>query len=258
MVVGLDKFSAHFAGYQDRYVLIGGAAIWLVLDEAGIDPRATKDLDIVLCLEALDPEFGDAFWEFVKTAEYENKEKSEGDKIFYRFWKPAQSDYPFMLELFSRKPDMLVLGDDSHLTPIPIGADVSSLSAILLDENYYDFIHQHKREIEGISIVDEQCLIPLKARAWLDLTQRKADGGDVDSKDIRKHRNDVLRLYQVLLPELRIELPEAIRNDLYRFLQAIEPELSRQLLKQLDIKGVDAADVLQTIKTVYGIAEGTE
>jgi len=47
MVIGLDKFSAHFADYQDCYVLIGGAAIWLVLDEAGIDPRATKDLDIV-------------------------------------------------------------------------------------------------------------------------------------------------------------------------------------------------------------------
>jgi len=255
MVVGLNKFSTHFAGYQDRYVLIGGAASWLVLDEAGLDPRATRDLDIVLCLEALDPEFGDAFWEFVKAAEYENKEKSEGDKIFYRFWKPAKSDYPFMLELFSRKPDMLVLGEDSHLTPIPIGADVSSLSAILLDENYYEFIHRHKREIEGISIVDEQCLIPLKARAWLNLTQRKADGGDVDSKDIRKHRNDVLRLYQLLLPTLRIELPEAIRNDLSGFLQAVEPELSPQSLKQLGIKEVDAADVLQTIKTVYGITE---
>jgi len=85
MVVGLDKFSAHFAGYRDRYVLIGGAAIWLVLDEAGIDPRATKDLDIVLCLEALDPEFGDAFWEFVKAAEYENKWKERGGQGLLSF-----------------------------------------------------------------------------------------------------------------------------------------------------------------------------
>ncbi|MHB8811364.1 MAG: hypothetical protein ACYC9M_15345 [Desulfobulbaceae bacterium] len=46
MVVGIDTFAAHFAGYQDRYVLIGGAATWLVLDEAGITPRATMDLDI--------------------------------------------------------------------------------------------------------------------------------------------------------------------------------------------------------------------
>jgi hypothetical protein len=29
MVVGLDKFIAHFAEYRDRYVLIGGAACHL-------------------------------------------------------------------------------------------------------------------------------------------------------------------------------------------------------------------------------------
>lgn len=43
MVVGLDKFAEHFADYRDRYILIGGAATWLVLDEAGIDPRATQE-----------------------------------------------------------------------------------------------------------------------------------------------------------------------------------------------------------------------
>jgi hypothetical protein len=80
-----------------------------------------------------------------------------------------------MLELFSCKPDDLVLGDDSHLTPIPIGEDISSLSAILLNEAYYDFLHKNKREIEGISIVSEECLIPLKAHSWLepDGTQSK-------------------------------------------------------------------------------------
>lgn len=62
MVVGLEKFAEHFADFKDRYVLIGGAATWLVLDEAGIEPRATKDLDIVLCLESLDPEFGPGVW----------------------------------------------------------------------------------------------------------------------------------------------------------------------------------------------------
>ncbi|MCK9275213.1 MAG: hypothetical protein M0P57_08990 [Syntrophales bacterium] len=256
MVVGLDKFSAHFAGYQDRYVLIGGAAAWIVLNEAGINPRATKDLDIVLCLEALDSEFGILFWNFVKQAGYENKEKSTGHKIFYRFWKPAVPDYPFMLELFSRKPDTLVLEDESHLTPIPVSEDVSSLSAILLDETYYHFLHAHKREIEGISIIDEQCLIPLKARAWLDLVWRKAGGGEVDSRDIKKHRNDVLRLFRVLSPELRIALPDTIRNEIDAFIRAVEPELSTQILKQMDIKGIDAGEILQTIKKVYCITKG--
>ncbi|OGQ95524.1 MAG: hypothetical protein A2521_07645 [Deltaproteobacteria bacterium RIFOXYD12_FULL_57_12] len=256
MVVGLDRFAAHFADYRDRYVLIGGAATWLVLDEAGLEPRATQDLDIVLCVEALDPEFAAVFWEFIRAGGYEIQEKSGGAKLFYRFLRPRQPGYPAMLELFSRKPDLLVLGDDSHLTPIPLREDVSSLSAILLDENYYNFIHQHKREIEGVSIVGEECLIPLKARAWLDLTQRKAEGGQVDSRDIRKHRGDVLRLYLLINPGLRITLPETIRADLAAFLRGIEPELTPQFLKQLGIQGAGSVEVLQTIRSVYGVVEG--
>jgi len=256
MVLGLNRFAEHFADFRDQYALIGGAATWLVLDEAGIEPRATKDLDIVLCIEALEPAFGIAFWEFIKAGGYEIQEKSEGAKIFYRFQRPTQPDYPAMLELFSRKPDTVVIGEDSHLTPIPLDEDVSSLSAILLDDDYYDFLHRNKREINDVSIVSEECLIPLKARAWLDLTQRKADGEKVDSKNIRKHRNDVLRLYLLLSPEKRIDLPETIREDLTSFLRAIEPELSSQLLNQLEIKGVHASEVLQTIRAIYGMAEG--
>jgi len=163
MVTGLDKFAEHFGDYADRYALIGGAAAWLVLDEAGINPRATRDLDIVLCIEALDPGFALAFWQFVQEGRYEIKERSEGSKIFYRFRRPGKHGYPAMLELFSRRPDELVLGEDAHLTSIPIGEDVLSLSAILLEQGYYEFLHGHKREIGGVSVVSEVGLIPLKA-----------------------------------------------------------------------------------------------
>lgn len=253
MVVGLDKFSAHFAGHRDHYVLIGGAAAWLVLDEAGLEPRATKDLDIVLCIEALDAEFVRAFWDFVKAGGYEAQEKSTGEKAFYRFRKPTVVGYPSMLELFSRKPDALVLGDDSHLTPIPAGEEVSSLSAILLDHDYYQFLHSHKREIEGVPVVSEVCLIPLKASAWLDLTRRKAEGGKVDSRDISKHRNDVLRLYQLLRPDLRIQLPEKVASDLDQFLRTIDQEINGELLRQIGVTGVAPGDVIGTIRGIYGI-----
>lgn len=45
MVTGLDRFSRHFARYTDQYVLIGGTACTLIMQEAGLDFRATKDLD---------------------------------------------------------------------------------------------------------------------------------------------------------------------------------------------------------------------
>jgi hypothetical protein len=67
---------------------------------------------------------------------YEVQEKSTGEKQFYRFQKPTNADYPFMLELFSRQPDVLQVADGSHLTPLPVEEDASSLSAILLDNDY--------------------------------------------------------------------------------------------------------------------------
>ncbi len=43
MVRGLDVFREHFAGHADQFVLIGGTAASLALEEAGLDFRATKD-----------------------------------------------------------------------------------------------------------------------------------------------------------------------------------------------------------------------
>ena len=52
MVRGLDLFREHFKDFADRYVLIGGTACDLIMSEVGLQFRATKDLDIVLCIES--------------------------------------------------------------------------------------------------------------------------------------------------------------------------------------------------------------
>lgn len=56
MVKGLDVFQNWFADHADQYVLIGGTAASLTMEDAGLDFRATKDLDIVLHVEALTPQ----------------------------------------------------------------------------------------------------------------------------------------------------------------------------------------------------------
>ncbi len=45
MVSGLDVFQSWFAEYADQYVLIGGTAASLTMEEAGLVFRATKDLE---------------------------------------------------------------------------------------------------------------------------------------------------------------------------------------------------------------------
>lgn len=217
MVIGIDRFRAHFAGHEHQYALIGGAACDLIMDEVGLDFRATRDLDIVLIVEALDGAFAERFWAFVEAGGYEVRERSAGEKILYRFQKPKAEDFPAMLELFSRAPEGLQLAEDSRLTPIPIDDAASSLSAILLDEDYYDFLKSMVRVVDGIPLLDEAAIIPFKARAWLDLSRDREAGGKVDEKNIKKHRNDVARLLQLLSPEASFALPDAVARDMRSF-----------------------------------------
>ncbi len=251
MVRGLKRFAEHFAGYEDHYVLIGGTALWLVMDEAGVETRATKDLDIVLCVEALNADFVQDFWKFIGNGGYQVQERSTGEKIFYRFQKPQEEGFPPMLELFSRQPDGVALDERARLTPIPLDEEASSLSAILLDDNYYRLLQARKRKVDGVSIVDEACLIVLKARAWLDLVERRAKGETVDGKSIRKHRNDVLRLYLLLEPARRVEVPPLIAADVRAFLEHIASEVDAQLLNNLGIKGVKPQELLQAIGSAF-------
>ncbi len=222
MVKGLDIFRTHFDGHADQFVLIGGTAATLAMEGAGLEFRATKDLDIVLHIEALKPTFGSSFWEFVEKGGYQIRETSEtGKPVLYRFQKPADAAFPFILELFCRSPDGIRLAESSRLTPIPFEESVSSLSAILLDESYYRFILEGRRELDGLSWIGEDRLIPLKAHAWLDLGERKTRGEPVDSKNIRKHANDVTRLSQLLSPDSRIPTTPKIAEDLERFLKGV-------------------------------------
>ena len=105
MVRGLDTFVLYFKQYSDNYVIIGGTACDLIIDDAGFYARATKDIDMILVVEALTFDFVKQFWKFVKDGKYERNESSETDRKYYRFVKPGNEEFPFQIELFSRNPD---------------------------------------------------------------------------------------------------------------------------------------------------------
>ena len=253
MVKGLNIFREHFKGFEDRYVLIGGTASSIIMEEAGVEFRATKDLDIVLCIEALDSAFVQKFLNFIENGGYSNKQKSSGKKLFYRFHSPADKNFPTMLELFSKVPDSLeVSAKDSELTPIPVDEEISSLSAILLDSAYYDFIHQNITIIDNLPIIGSEILIPLKAKAWLDLSERKMAGETIDSKNIKKHRNDIFRLYPLLPGTLSIDCPQEIKEDLRQFTEKISSEKEINL-KVFGIGSQTLKQVIVNLKKLYNL-----
>jgi hypothetical protein len=249
VVKGLDLFRLHFRDYPDRYVLIGGTACDIAMTSVGLEFRATKDLDIVLVVEALDADFVRAFWAFVRAGGYQVQEKSTGQKQFYRFHKPTNNAYPYMLELFARQPDALQVAEGSHLTPLPVEEDLSSLSAILMDGEYYRFILAGRRDLGGLAVVDPAHLVPLKARAWLDLTRREQAGEQIDSKVIKKHKNDVFRLYQILDPNVDPAAPDIVKADMRQFIARMKEEDVD--LRSLGIRTSTRDTVLAGLAAVY-------
>jgi hypothetical protein len=228
----IQSFKDWFRDYGDNFVIIGGTACSLILSEEEVGFRATKDVDIVLLVEALNADFGNRFWEYVKESGYQHCQKSSGKPQFYRFYKPIQPNRPEMIELFSRRIDGLLLPEDAVLTPIPIGDDISSLSAILLNDDYYDFLRGGVRRIAGLPVLDELYIIPFKAKAWLDMTERKAKGDDVDSKDIRKHKRDIYRLTDIVADGFKLELPSAVEADMRDFIVGAQKEIGKSPAKE--------------------------
>lgn len=256
MVVGLDVFRQYFADYPDHYVIIGGTACDVVLTGEGLTPRATKDIDIILIIEALNPAFVAQFWRFIQDGAYERREESSDERRYYRFANPATAGFPTQIELFSRKPDVILLPPEAHLTPIPVDYDLSSLSAILLNEEYYQYIIGHSTVEDGLRMATTEALIVLKAKAFLEMNERLANGLHEDSKHIRKHKSDVYRLGVLLTTENSFDLPPLIKSHMMYFIEEASTDLpAAAIFRDLGAPGLDPKVVHEQIITSFKLNE---
>ena len=248
MVKGLDTFRKYFANYEEQYVLIGGAACDIVFESNEANFRATRDLDMVLIIEVLTPEFGEKFWEFIVAGKYRNKATNGGKPQFYRFDKPEDHLFPKMIELFCRND--FELKNAEGITPIHIDDEISSLSAILLDDDYYKVLLDGKVVRNGLSVLRPEYIILFKAKAYLDLKMRKDSGGIVGSSDIKKHKKDILRIAAELILEKVADLPTTVNADIHCFIESLEHEPFDQ--NSLKIYGLKNADIVALLKQVFG------
>ena len=211
MVKGLDTFQKYFADYEEQYVLIGGAACDILFESNEVNFRATRDLD-------------------------------------YRFDKPEDDNFPKMIELFCRSD--FKLKDAKGITPIHIDDEVSSLSAILLNDDYYKALLNGKEVRKGLSVLRPEYIILFKAKAYLDLKRQKDLGEKVDSSDIKKHKKDVLRIASELMLEKVEELPTAVDADIHSFIDLLEQEpFDPNSLKRYGLKN---EDIVELLKQVFG------
>ena len=253
MVSGFDSFREKFSGYEDCYTIIGGTACDILMDEVGLDFRATKDIDMILLLEERFTQFAGVFWEYVREGGYKCGWKNSDVPHFYRFTEPRTPSYPVMIELFSRRPDFQIEHPGIHLTPLPVSDEISSLSAIMLDDNYYTLMTDGRRTVEGVSVLSAEYLILFKMKAWLDLRQKKASGLHVNSHDLTKHKNDVFRLFQLVDLSEKITLSPSVKTDAAQFLMEMRNEPVD--LKNLGLGRMSMEEVLSALERLYGISE---
>lgn len=215
----LVSFRDAFRDYTDYYTVIGGTACVILMEEASRDFRATKDVDMILVMEDGGREFCKAFWEYIILGKYACGWKNS-EPHYYRFTNPAPG-YPAQIELFSRRSDFEL---DSRIIPVHIGDDISSLSAIALDEDFYAFMKNGRRVVDGISVLGAEYIIPFKMYAWLNNTELRKQGMRVNSDDITKHKNDVFRLLPLINPDVKIHTEGNVRATVLSFLENMESE----------------------------------
>lgn len=214
-VRGLSHFMENFSAESNEFVIIGGIATMFGLEDSGIKARATKDIDLVV-LSNPNLNFADKIKKYVRDGGYQISERTDGKARNYRFDKPERDEYPIQIEILSTTAFNFELRDGQRIIPMETSMGLGSLSAILLDADYFGLVKSGVQIIQGTPVLGIPSLIPLKARAFLDLSKRKDEGELVKGDDITKHENDVFRLVATLTAG-SVSIPESVASDLKEF-----------------------------------------
>jgi hypothetical protein len=76
MVKGLQRLKDYFRHDHGSFVVIGGAACEMWMTSKSLPFRVTKDVDMVLVMEALNADFVRKFWAFINAGQYQLRQKS--------------------------------------------------------------------------------------------------------------------------------------------------------------------------------------
>ena len=214
----------HLQKYPDSYVIIGGIATSLILEERGFPFRETKDFDIVLLADANNPDFNKDLCALLKEGKYKNA-ISNGKKACYRFIEPETPGYPRIIELFSHEEHAYL---HNYLQKIQITFNEEDLSTIVLNDEVVDFIKERKITIDlGVSVVDALGLIALKSHAYFRNLKLYNEKQIVGRENYAKHKNDVIRLLLSLNgDEGSIRMPDLIKQDCSSFRQVLNDSKS--------------------------------
>ena len=251
-IAGLRHFEAYFEEYKDQYVIVGGFATLMLLErELPNHGKATHDIDLVL-LTSPSREMANRLKSYIREGGYTIQKGQQERYRYYRFIDPKAEGYAKEIELFTSEVYGIELDEGQRIVPIDPEEGLYSLSAIILDLEYFDMIKHNIEEIEGVPYSNTLATMLLKMSAVYDLYHR----GDEKWK---KHRRDILKLALLLTGEERIELTGRMIEDLSFFKEHVEG-LEPKTIRQIVGKGVsvEKTDVLRLLQEVFVAEEKAE
>ncbi len=248
MIQGLAKFKNYFRDFSEDYVVIGGLATALFMDNYGFIARATKDIDLVV-ISKNNEAFLKKLLLFINEAGYKTKQRTNNQSRhnLFRFFDSDHKEYPEQIELFAVHDENSVITNDHHIIPIKTPEFYHYLSAILLDLDYYTLLLKHTTFLDGLHIATPEVLIPLKMHAHLNLIESRHhyDG---------KHLKDVIKLSALLEPDAKVELLGKTKEDFTHFLALLQQEDSqkvKQILASMNAGTLEKENILELLKSCY-------
>jgi len=244
-LAGLSHFEEHFREFKDQYVIVGGFATLMLLDrELPNHGKATHDIDLVL-LTTSSIEMADRIKIYIKEGGYTIQKGQQDRYQYYRFVEPQVEGYAKEIELFAAEEYGIELDEGQRIIPIDPEEGLYSLSAIMLDTEYFDMIKHNIEEIDGIPYSNTLATMLLKMSAVYDLYHRSDDKW-------KKHRRDILKLALLLTGEEQVILIGRMIADVDFFKLELE-KLTPKMIKQIVGKGimVDKDAVVHTIGQVF-------
>jgi hypothetical protein len=247
---GFDHFCNHLTGLEEHYVIIGGGAASILMDDEGLEFRATKDVDLVVLTRS--KELSQRIFLYVKDSGYNSKESTDKIPRYYRFKNPIKTECPQQIEIFSRNELGLELETHQHIIPISDSTS-EKLSAILLDDEYFDLIRNNTTSSEsGIPLISSLANICLKARAHRDLFDRKKAGDNfVDERDIHKHLKDIWRLAVTLTGSEILSLTGKPASDFRMAIEKLDKLSDLQFRQVMEKTPAKRSDIMGALNKVF-------
>ena len=107
-----------------------------------------------------------------------------------------------------------------------------------------------------LPVVGADVLIVLKAHAYMDLKERKERGEKIDSKNIKKHKNDIYRLFAVLDRSKPCSLPSSVQVDLAAAFNALSVDSAQ--LPALGLRSISLPELLTALAEFYELSNTFE